>query len=194
MKIRESGMPEEKEWNEYFNPTEALKLLSVNESTLDVADFGCGYGTFTIPAARIIKGKVYAFDIEPEMINVVEQKAKKYNLTNVKPILRDFMVEGSGLEDSSVDFVMLFNILHLCNPLDLLKEAYRILKHSGRLGIIHWNYDSSTPRGPPMDIRPRPEQIILWAKSVGFSLKQRLDLKPYHYALLMSKVKNELVL
>jgi ubiquinone/menaquinone biosynthesis C-methylase UbiE len=188
LKIRESDMPEEKLWNQYFNPAEALRLLGLNQSVVDVADFGCGYGTFTIPVARMIKGKIYAFDIEPEMINVVEQKAKKRNLTNVKPILRDFMLEGSGLEDSSVDFVMLFNILHLSNPTDLLREAHRILKRSGRLGIIHWNYDPTTPRGPPMDIRPRPEQIILWAKSVGFSLKQRFDLKPYHYALLMSKV------
>jgi ubiquinone/menaquinone biosynthesis C-methylase UbiE len=188
LKIRESGMPEEKEWSAFFNPTKALKLLDLNGCTRNVADFGCGYGTFTIPAARMIKGKIYAFDIEPEMINAVEQKAKKHNLTNVKPILRDFISEGSGLKDSSVDFVMLFNILHPSDPTNLLKEAYKILKQSGRLGIIHWNYDPTTPRGPPMDIKPRPEQIIFWAKSVGFSLKQRLDLKPYHYALLMSKV------
>ena len=45
-----------------------------------MADFGCGYGTFTIPAARIISGKIYAFDIEPEMIKAVEQKAKTLNL------------------------------------------------------------------------------------------------------------------
>jgi ubiquinone/menaquinone biosynthesis C-methylase UbiE len=35
---------------------------------VNVADFGFGYGTFTIPAAKIISGKIYAFDIEPEMI------------------------------------------------------------------------------------------------------------------------------
>ena len=191
LKIRESDMPEDKEWSEFFNPTRTLKLLGLNGSTLNVADFGCGYGTFTIPAAKIIRGKIYAVDIEPEMIKVVERKAKENNLDNVVPIIRDFISEGSGLEDLSVDYVMLFNILHVEKPRNLLREAYKILLLGGKVGIIHWNYDPTTPRGPPMDIRPKPEQIMLWAKSVGFSLRQRLDLKPYHYALLMSKVKNE---
>ena len=184
-------MPEDKEWSEFFNPTRTLKLLGLNGSTLNVADFGCGYGTFTIPAAKIIRGKIYAVDIEPEMIKVVERKAKENNLDNVVPIIRDFISEGSGLEDLSVDYVMLFNILHVEKPRNLLREAYKILLLGGKVGIIHWNYDPTTPRGPPMDIRPKPEQIMVWAKSVGFSLRQRLDLKPYHYALLMSKVKNE---
>jgi ubiquinone/menaquinone biosynthesis C-methylase UbiE len=40
-------------------------------------EIGCGYGTFTIPAANQIKGKVFAFDIEDEMIEVLNQKIKK---------------------------------------------------------------------------------------------------------------------
>ena len=76
LKIRESGMPEEKEWNEYFDPSEILRLLGLNESTLDVADFGCGYGTFTIPAARIIRGRIYAIDIEPEMIKISRKESQ----------------------------------------------------------------------------------------------------------------------
>jgi hypothetical protein len=44
-------------------------------------------------------------------------------------------------------------------PEGLLREAYRILSHGGRLGIMHWNYDPATPRGPSMDIRPGPEQF-----------------------------------
>jgi ubiquinone/menaquinone biosynthesis C-methylase UbiE len=135
----------------------------------------------------MISGKIYALDIEPSMVELVEKKAKERNLSNVVAIFRDFMSEGSGLKDSSVDFVMLFNILHLEKPTDLLKEAYRILKLAGRVGIIHWNYDPNTPRGPPMEIRPRPEQIRRWAESVGFVFERQLDLKPYHYALLLSK-------
>ncbi|MBE3116001.1 methyltransferase domain-containing protein, partial [Candidatus Bathyarchaeota archaeon] len=98
-----------------------------------------------------------------------------------------FVSEGSGLKDLSVDFVMLFNILHVEKPIDLLKEAYRILRHGGKVGIIHWNYDATTPRDPPMDIRPRPEQCRRWAESAGFIFEQQLDLKPYHYALLLRK-------
>ena len=152
-----------------------------------MADFGCGYGTFTIPAARIISGKIYAFDIEPEMIKAVKRKAKTLNLGNVEAIVRDFISEGSGLKDASVDYVFLFNILHLEKPESLLKESYRILKPGGKVGIIHWNYDSTTPRGPPMEIRPRPEQCRSWAESVGFIFDQKLDLKPYHYGLVLIK-------
>jgi ubiquinone/menaquinone biosynthesis C-methylase UbiE len=61
-------MPEEKAWDKFFNPIKILKTLGLNSSTIDVVDFGCGYGTFTIPAAKIIRGKVYAIDVEPEMI------------------------------------------------------------------------------------------------------------------------------
>ena len=79
-------MPEEKEWSKYFNPNESLRLLGLNEYILDVTDFGCGYGTFTIPAAKIISGKLYAFDIEPEMIEIIEVKAKKTILIMLYPL------------------------------------------------------------------------------------------------------------
>ncbi len=187
MKIRESDMPKEEEWNKFFDPAKTLKLIGLNSSVADVADFGCGYGTFTIPAAKIIAGKIYAFDIEPEMIEVVKRKAKMLNLGNVEAIIRDFMSEGSGLRADSVDYVFLFNVLHLEKPESLLNESYRILKHGGKIGIIHWNYDSTTPRGPPMAIRPRPEQCRRWAESVGFIFEQKFDLKPYHYGLVLKK-------
>ncbi len=187
LKIRESGMPKEEEWTKFFDPDQALRLLGLNHTVVNVADFGCGYGTFTIPAARIIAGKIYAFDIEPEMIKAVERKAKALSLCNVEAILRDFLSEGSGLKDGSVDYVFLFNILHVEKPESLLKESYRILKVGGRVGIIHWNYDPTTPRGPPMAIRPRPEQLKSRAESVGFIFEKRLDLKPYHYGLVLRK-------
>ena len=187
MKIRESDMPAEEEWNKFFNTRKVLILLGLNHGVVDVADFGCGYGTFTIPAAQIISGKIYAFDIEPEMIDVIRRKAKTLNLGNVEAIVRDFVSEGSGLMDESVDYVFLFNILHLEKPERLVCEAYRILKHGGKVGIIHWNDNPTTPRGPPMAIRPRPEQIRQWAESVGFVLEKRLDLKPYHYGLVLEK-------
>ena len=97
------------------------------------------------------------------------------------------MEEGTGLPDKSVDYVMLFNILHLEKPIALLDEAYRILKESGKLGIIHWNYDPKTPRGPSMDIRPKPEQCVKWSESVGFYGPIQYDLKPYHYGIVLRK-------
>jgi ubiquinone/menaquinone biosynthesis C-methylase UbiE len=86
---------------------------------------------------------------------------------------------------------MLFNILHAEKPEELLKEAYRILKTGGKLGVIHWNYDPETPRGPPIGIRPRPEQCAKWAIEVGFKFENRHDLELYHYGLVFSKPGEE---
>ena len=187
MKIRESGMPGRGMWENFFDPVKAMTTLGISSQTGDLAEFGCGYGTFTIPAAKVIKGKVYALDIEPDMIRVTDEEAKKHGLSNVQTVMRDFMTEGSGLPDGSVDYVMLFNILHLENPMDLLHEAKRVLKEGGKLGIIHWNYNPKTPRGPSMDIRPRPDQCIQWSENVGFSSPVQHDLKPYHYGIVLKK-------
>jgi SAM-dependent methyltransferase len=187
MKVRESGMPEEGMWAEFFNPREILHKLDLPNSG-DIVDFGCGYGTFTVPAAHITSGTVYALDIEPEMAAIT--KAKSSGLNNVRVLLRDFDTDGSGLQEASVDYVMLFNILHADCPEVLIKEAYRILIPGGKLGIIHWNYDPNTPRGPSMDIRPRPEQCQACAEQIGFRLISGLiDLPPYHWGMVMERRK-----
>ena len=54
MKTRESGMPEESIWVEFFDPAKILRTLRLTPECGDVVDFGCGYGTFTIPAARVV--------------------------------------------------------------------------------------------------------------------------------------------
>ncbi|WP_370575332.1 class I SAM-dependent methyltransferase [Methanomethylovorans sp.] len=187
MKIRESGMPDEDVWKGFFEPDKILKELGLNDKVADAADFGCGYGTFTIPAAKMITGKVYAIEIELEMIEITEQKAEAESLNNVEPVLRDFISEGSGLEDESVDYAILANILHVEEPKKLLREAHRILRPNGKIVIIHWNYDSATPRGPPMEIRPTPEKCIEWAISSGFSNPDKYDLKPYHSGIVLNK-------
>jgi len=191
MKIRESGMPDKYMWEGFFDPAKVINTLGINSQTGDLAEFGCGYGTFTIPTAKIIKGKIYALDLEPDMIRLTAEEAKKQGLNNVEVVKRDFMADGSGLSDESVDYVMLFNILHLEKPTVLIDEAKRILREGGKLGIIHWNYDSKTPRGPSMDIRPKPEDCIKWAENAGFSGAIRYDLKPYHYGIVLIKQEVE---
>lgn len=187
MKGRESGMPGAEMWETFFNPTEILIKLGLEKDIKEAVEFGCGYGTFAVSAAKIVKGKVYAIDIVPEMTAFTQKEADERGLTNIATLTRDFMVEGTGLNDSCVDFVMLFNILHIEQPEILLGEACRILRKDGKLGIIHWNYDPSTPRGPSIDIRPRPEDCIRWAEDTGFHSPQRYDFKPYHYGIVLIK-------
>ncbi len=158
MKTRESGMPEEDRWKSFFDPDFVLTELGLAPNSQEVVDVGCGYGTFAIPAARRVTGTVFAIDIDPQMIEACRTKIEKAGLQNIICRQRDFVAEGTGLPDQSADFVMLFNILHAENPMELLKEAYRILVLGGKVGVMHWNYDPTTPRGPSMEIRPRPEQ------------------------------------
>ncbi len=187
MKGRESGMPEKEMWEGFFSPAKILEIMGLDRHVADVAEFGCGYGTFTIPAARTVKGTVYAIDIEADMVRETQKEAEKAGLRNVETILRDFMAGGTELKDQSVNYAMLFNILHVEHPEILLNESYRILKPQGKLGIIHWNYDASTPRGPSMNIRPKPAQCVAWAQEAGFTNPEQRDLKPYHYGIVMMK-------
>lgn len=182
-------MPDERMWWGFFAPEQALAKLDLTGSRRDVVDFGCGYGTFTIPAARIVEGTVHALDIEADMVEATARKAAEAGLGNVRVDRRDFLAEGTGLPDGSVDYAMLFNILHCEQPDALLREAWRVLSPGGRLGIMHWNYDPATPRGPSMAIRPRPEQCRDWAGSLGFCLHLpgKIDLPPYHYGWVMEK-------
>jgi ubiquinone/menaquinone biosynthesis C-methylase UbiE len=186
MKVRESGMPDEATWASFFNPEVVLRRLGLRPAHRDILDFGCGYGTFAIPAAKIVSGVVYALDCEPEMVAATLAGAAKAGLANVRGIVRDFFAEGTGAGDSCMDYVTLCNILHAEHPEVLLQEAFRILKPGGHTGIIHWNYDPATPRGPSLEIRPRPEQCRHWAESVGFRVENGcIDLLPYHYGMVL---------
>lgn len=188
MKIRESGMPPAQEWDTFFDPDLILSKLGITAVCQDIVEFGCGYGTFTLPAARRISGRVNTLEIDPAMIEVTQQSASASGLGNIEFVRRDFINDGTGLADATMDYAMVFNILHDEQPISLLREAFRNLKDGGQIGIIHWNFDAETPRGPPMEIRPRPVQCLQWALQAGFSpASDIIDLPPYHYGLVLRR-------
>ncbi|NOY75558.1 MAG: class I SAM-dependent methyltransferase [Kiritimatiellaeota bacterium] len=188
MKIRESGMPDNNMWETFFSPCETLSKLRLDHSVSIAVDFGFGYGTFLIPASRIVTDKVIGFDIESEMFEHTEESAKNAGIENIELVLRDIVTQGTALSNESVDYVMLFNILHARHPELLLKEAFRILKPNGKAGITHWNYEAGTPRGPSMEIRPTSEHCVLWAEDIGFDIiDERINLPPHHYGVVAKK-------
>jgi len=189
MKIRDSGMPNEQTWGSFFTPQVVLDKLGLTSRTGDVVEFGCGYGTFTIAAARIVSGVIHALDIEPEMVETTRARAAEAGLANIVPACRDFLADGTGLADASADYAMVFNILHLRQPLDLLHEALRTLTPGGLLGLMHWNYDPATPRGPALTIRPRAEECRRWAEQVGFemAIEGQIDLPPHHWGMVLRR-------
>lgn len=169
----------------FFDADRILEKLGLDDPTVDWAEFGCGYGTFTVAAAARTRGTVFAIDIEPAMIAATERKAQAAGVSNVRTVLRDFVGSGTGLADNSVGYAMLFNILHAANPVGMLREAHRILRPGGKVGVIHWNYDATTPRGPDLSIRPRPEQCQAWVAEAGFRIElPPISLPPYHYGLV----------
>ena len=179
MKVRDSGMPDEAYWETLFDVPLILSRLRIDRFH-DVAEFGCGYGTFTIPIARAVGGVVYTFDVEREM--VARTVARAAGLCVVASY-RDVMEFGFGV---SADAVLLFNVLQCDEPTRLLRHAAEALRPGGEVLIIHWCY-GDTPRGPNLDIRPRPENICDWAADVGLGqVGEVVDLPPWHYGLRFS--------
>ena len=190
MKGRESGMPDESMWDTFFDAPEILAKLEFDSSVRTAIEFGSGYGTFSIPASQIVSEQLVALDIEAPLIETLVQHANELRFP-IQAICRDFVANGTGLANESSDYAMLFNILHIEDPVSLLKEAARVLKDAGKVGVIHWNYDDATPRGPSMDIRPKPKDCINWARDAGLTLVKQVDLPPYHYGLVFKKNKGK---
>lgn len=188
MKIRESGMPDEAQWAGFFDCEAVVgRLLGATAVQGDVVEFGCGYGSFTVPAARRTSGLVTALDIEPEMIAVVRGKAASLGLNNIRAELRDFVADGAGVGAGSQAHAMIFNLLHLAQPVDLLREAYRTLQDGGVLSVMHWRSDIPTPRGPPLAMRPTSGQCRQWMADAGFRGIESIDLQdgcPFHFGLI----------
>jgi SAM-dependent methyltransferase len=173
-KGRDSGMPVVEQWESYFDAAGIQDALGCYRSSGDAIEFGCGYGTFTIPLARRIRDTVFTLDIDPLMVAATAARALQVGLKNIVIEQRDFVAQGCGRESGSANLVLLFNILHIEDPVSLLKEAHRVLRPGGFVGVIHWNYDERTPRGPPLDIRPQPGQCRAWGEQAdcgGFGIK-----------------------
>jgi ubiquinone/menaquinone biosynthesis C-methylase UbiE len=94
----------------------------------NVLDFGCGPGSYILPVAELIgeTGKLYALDVMPLAIEMVENLIKKNNLKNVQTILSDCK---TGLSNNSLDAVLLYDAFHdLEDQEGVLNEIHRVLK------------------------------------------------------------------
>ena len=116
------------------SPKEKVAEASINPGFY-VLDYGCGPGSYALAAAERVgkSGRVYALDIHPLAVQAVQKKASKKRLKNVETILSDCK---TGLEDNTIDVVLLYDILHgLDNPQKVLQELHRILKPGGTLSV-----------------------------------------------------------
>jgi len=187
-KGRQSGMPDASTWGAFFEPDRMLAALDCPQ-TGDVVEFGCGYGLFSIAAAKRTTGVVYALDIDPMMVQATAARAADAAVDNIVVQQRDFLVDGCGRPDASLAYAMLFNILHIEEPGRLLAQAFRALAPGGRLAIAHWRSDIITPRGPSLDIRPTLPQSRTWAEQAGFRFLHgsNLPCSDWHWGMVVQR-------
>lgn len=117
------------------NPDKILASLIRRGQT--VLDIGCGPGFFTLAMARLVgdEGLVMAFDIQQEMLDIVESRAKKENLAS--RIKLHLGLDGKIDLDKKVDFALAFYVLHeVPDQESLLQEIYDLLKPGGTLLLV----------------------------------------------------------
>jgi ubiquinone/menaquinone biosynthesis C-methylase UbiE len=118
--------------NIFRKPERILHQMGLQRGQ-SMLDYGCGPGSFAIPAAKIVgdDGMIYALDIHPLAIKAVEEKAKKKGVSNIKTTLSSY---DTGLPDEWVDTVLLYDVLQMIRDRDkLLEELHRVLKSGGSL-------------------------------------------------------------
>lgn len=117
------------------NPLETLKAAGLKPGQR-VLEVGCGPGFYTIPAAKIVgaDGILYAMDVNPRAIKLVENKMRKFALGNIKPVVGN--AADTGLPDGGLDLVFVFGIGYIAGGMDnLLKELHRVIKTGGVLAF-----------------------------------------------------------
>jgi len=124
------------------DPKAILENAGVSEGET-VADFGCGVGFFVMEIAKIIgpAGKVFAIDINKDLLDSLKGKAIDSGMRNIYGVLADLEKPGAtGLDGDSVDVVLMINLLYLIkNKEAVLKEAHRVLNKGGKLVIMDWS-------------------------------------------------------
>jgi ubiquinone/menaquinone biosynthesis C-methylase UbiE len=173
---------EDEERKEFLPPVEILKRLGVREG-ITFADIGCGTGYFTIPAAELVgRGRVFAIDVQAEMLELLKKKIKdRENITIVKS-----SEDTIPLPSESVDITFMGDVLHELEGEGTLREAYRILRRGGVLGVVDWKKEKMEI-GPPFEDRLSIQEAKAKIKGVGFSVTESFEIPPYHYCLIAKK-------
>lgn len=169
--------PERDAWQK---PHEVIHALALKPDAR-VADLGAGTGYFSARLASMLpKGRVYAVDIEPDMVRFLTQRAKREGLRNLTAI--------AGKPDDprlpeKVDMILLVDVYHHIEDRTRYFSKLRAsLRPGGRIAIIDFRLDS--PQGPPASARIRPETVKAEMKAAGHMLAAEHPFLPYQYFLV----------
>ena len=146
-----------------------------------------GRGDYAIAASQTVgdEGLVYAIDLSEEGISTLVEKASAKGIKNIKAIVGD-VGKRIPIETHSVDVCLMATVMHeivQTRAADkALKEAARVLKSHGSLGIIEFN-KVDRPPGPPIHIRLTPEEVESIVTPHGFRKEQVIDVGPHNYLI-----------
>lgn len=155
-----------------------------------VADLGAGSGFYALAAGRMAgpRGKVFAIDVQQELLDRIKKEADHEGLRNIEVIWGDIeQPGGTRLRDGSVDRVILSDVLSQADDRGgALSESFRILKSGGRLLIVDWS-DTSDLSGPDAAHLIRRETALKLAESRGFSYELDVSAGAHHWGLIFKK-------
>ena len=179
------GLLEGPDRDAWQRPEQIMDVLGIGEASV-VADLGAGGGWFTIRLARRVgpNGKVYAEDIQPEMIESIRRRVEREGIKWVEPIL------GTATDPNlkeRVDAALIVDAYHeMEDPTLLLRNVAKSLKPDGRLGIVEHTKNGGGP-GPPLEERVDPERVIRDATAAGLKLHARPNFLRYQYMLVFKR-------
>ncbi|MGH8670036.1 MAG: class I SAM-dependent methyltransferase [Burkholderiales bacterium] len=165
-------------------PHEVIQALALKPDAV-IADLGAGTGYFAVRLANMVpKGRVYAVDVEPDMVKYLAARATREK--------RDNLVAVAGAPDDArlpekADVILLVDVYHHIDQRDRYFSQLRpSLKPGGRLAVIDFRMDS--PAGPPKSARIAPDRVVAELKAAGYSLTQQHDFLPRQYFLVFRPV------
>ena len=164
-------------------------------SGMQVADLGAGVGAYTVVAAKKVgpDGKVNAVEVQRRLLDKIRLSAEMEHLFNVKVIWGDVeKLGGSKLEDSSMDAVIISNVLfQLDNKENIAKETYRILKPNRKVLFVEWS-DSAGGLGPIDDSVVYPDEAKKIFMNNGFDYEKDIYAGDNHYGMIFRKKGEEI--
>ncbi len=174
----------------FLSPDQIIKRLDISQGIVAV-DFGCGTGHWSVALAKEVgdSGKVYALDIQKEMLEATKSRAESLGLENIEVVRGDLDEEkGSGLSSEIADLALLSNVLFQADKREaMVREAFRVLKSSGEVAVIEWD-ESEVLLGPPKQLKLKMEDARRMFLEAGFVFKDDFPAGEHHYGLLFKKV------
>ncbi len=170
----------------FSDPSANLAKLGLNHG-MKVADIGAGSGFYTLLAAEHVggSGKVFAVDVQKDLLERVRNAALAKHLNNVEAVWANAeKIGGTKLKEASIDRIIASNILfQLDKPEDFALEMKRILKQGGKILVVDW---SEVSQLGPANLFPQIKAEAMFTKN-GFTLGQSFNAGDHHYGLVLTR-------